>query len=359
MDNMTRLSIPINPIRRVNLPSFANYDFKLIRVVSFYIILSVLNGLIVRYVFKDLPSTIDVRIVAIVINLVQNSTGCLFFFPLSDSVISNKELMFKHWPLTVGSGVLFGVRKILTNAVSGTLSVGADYMTGILLSLGAVVFDHLVLQKPFSSRWQWLYVVLSVAGCVSFGAELIKSIDNVFWVGFGFGCASKMVVLLNFLWMQYFMIKKDERLDNYSVMFAQTYVGVILSGLITLLSGSFHIVFDLFATTRISILMVALVVVNIFATINYFGIVDQAKSSVVCNISTEVAKGFYAIIGIFIFSPMPGALGWSGLCMSLVGSYIFAAFCKHKKPQHRESTVVPVDQDEVSCIRAYYICFVL
>jgi hypothetical protein len=184
---------------------FGNADRRLVQSILFYLILNVANGLLVRFIFDELPPSINGGIASTVISLVLNLSGVVVFYPLCDTVISNKELMFQHWPLTIGSGLLFGVRRVLTTAVNGTLSVGANYMTGTLLSLGAVVFDHLVLQKPFSSRWQWLYVVLSVGGCLTFGAELVKAIDNVFWIGFGYGCANKPFVLLNMVWVQFYI----------------------------------------------------------------------------------------------------------------------------------------------------------
>ena len=69
---------------------------------------------------------------------------------------------------------------------------------------------------------------------------------------------------------------------------------------------------------------VGFIMVQYLSCLVFFTMLDTFKSGNVITVATDFTRGIVVILGIILFPPLPGPLGWSGISLSIVGSLCFS-----------------------------------
>jgi gas vesicle protein len=225
--------------------------------------------------------------------------------------------------------------------------IGDDFMTRILVSIGVLLFDWFVLKKYFTHWVQYGYPLLLIVGCIMYGLAVNTREEQSSVLGIIYGVLERFSTFLFMIWLAFAYDKeKTKGIDNMSMLFIQSYLGVIITMVVMGATGQFGVLWQLFSDKHGIEVSFGYMALQLLSSLIFFETMAVFHNGQILAVASDLSRGFVVIVGSFLFPPLPNALGWSGISMSVLGSFAYSVppFVYPKKK--KENQVLPGDEEE-------------
>jgi hypothetical protein len=225
--------------------------------------------------------------------------------------------------------------------------IGDDFMTRILVSIGVILFDWFVLKKYFTHWVQYGYPLLLTVGCIMYGLAVNTREEQSSALGIIYGVLERFSTFLFMIWLAFAYDKeKTNGIDNMSMLFIQSYLGVIITLVIMGATGQFDVLWLLFSDKHGIEVSFGYMALQLLSSLIFFETMAVFHNGQILAVASDLSRGFVVIVGSFLFPPLPNSLGWSGIAVSILGTFAYSVppFVDPKKK--KENQVLPGGEEE-------------